>query len=494
MPVIQTNVSFTTTDKKLERLYENAKNTLFSSIKDFANRKLLTDSPNSDTSTLNYSLMTAETLADYDAEIAIDCVSAFLVTRRKDGRLASSLSRQGGAILPSYEVLTGFSFAEEAVKLCYLVKNKISPYSKRLYEALCHFDEYLWARHDLNANGCLEIFDERDTEEGVGAGRFPPLTMMLGGVERSVSPFPVETFDLMAEAYSVRKALSELALMLNKKEEAEAWLSKANAIAEKVSSFLWLGGFNACFDRDYRGSIISTISVNNLFLLYFGVANETMAKAIIQNHILNPKEFWTPMPLATVSPNHSLFDNENEFRGHPRATTYRRAIRAFEKYGYYSILTEIGNKLLCAVGEQNLFPTRFDAITGAPLDTDKQSNYAPTASATLEVIKRFFGVYADRDTLCWGCLGHENAESEYRFTWGNDIYHTETANGITTGYINGNRLFTVTAGTRVFTDIYGTSIRVANATSQTIDCICVCRNQTYSLRLEPNELKALNEK
>lgn len=489
--MIQTNVNFTTTDKKLEKLYENAKNTLFSSIKDFGNRKLLTDAPNSNTITLNYSPMSAETLADYDADIAIDSLYAFLVTLRKDGRLASSISYHGNAIVPSYETLTGFSFAEEAVKLCYLVKNKNSPYSRRLYDTLCQFDEYLWARHDLNANGCLEVFEERDTEEGTGSGRFPPITMMLSGSERSVSPFPVETFDLMAEAFSVRKALSELALMLNKQEEAKKWQEKADAVMEKIASFLWLGGFHACFDRDYRGSVISTMSVNNLFLLYFGAATPSMAKDIIDHHILNPKEFWTPMPLPSIAINHSLFDADKEFRSHPRASTYRRAIRAFEKYDYHSILTEIGKKLLAAVMDAECFPAAFDFITGKPVGAEEKSSYTPTASAVLEVIKRFWGIYADRETVCWGCLGHENASSEYRFTWGNDTYLSQTEDGITTGSINGKRLFSVTAGTRVFTDIYGTSMSVVNATSEPLDCICACRDRTFSLRLEPNEIQQI---
>jgi len=491
--VIHTSVSFSATDKKLGRLYESARDTVLGSIKDFDNRKLLTDSPTSDTITLNYSLMTAETLADYDPDIAIDSVRAFLVTLRKDGRLASSLTYRGGAVHPSYEVLTGLSFAEEAVKLCYLVKNKNSPYSKHLYETLCQFDEYLWARHDLNANGRLEIFEERETEEGVGSGRFPPLRMTLSGAERTVSPFPVETFDLMAEAFCIRHALAELADMLGKRDEAEMWRQKADSAAKKVSSFLWLSGFHACFDRDYRGGIINTLSVSNLFLLYFGAATPFMAEALIKHHILNPQEFWTPMPLPTVALNHALFDQSNEFSGNPRGATYRRAIRAFEKYGYYSALTEMGQKLLDATKDKNCFPVSFDYMTGEPQNTDQESHYAPTASAVLEVIKRFYGVYADRDTLCWGCLGHENASSEYCFTWGNDTYRVEIEDGTTTGSINGERIFSVTGGTRVFTDVHGSALRVVNATSETIDCICVCRNRTYSLKLDPDEVKELNE-
>ena len=95
--MIQTNVSFTTTDKKLDRLYESAKNLLLSSVTSFGDRSLMTDAPNGDTVTLNYSLMSSETLADYDLASAFDTVNAFLVTLRKDGRLASSLAKENGA-------------------------------------------------------------------------------------------------------------------------------------------------------------------------------------------------------------------------------------------------------------------------------------------------------------------------------------------------------------------------------------------------------------
>ncbi len=491
--MIRTGVSFSTTDRKLQHLYDSAKDTLFASVKDFGNRKILTDAPNCDTATLNYTPMVAQTLADYDADIAMDSVRAFLVTLRRDGRMPCSLTAHGNNIIPNYDILTGFCFAEEAVKLCHLVKNKHSSYAKRLYEALCQFDEYLWTRHDLNANGCLEIFEEKDSEEGVGAARFMPITMMISGAERSVSPFPVEPFDLMGEAYSIRLALSELADMLGDKEQAEAWRAKAMAVAEKVRGYLWLGSFNACFDRDYRGSIISTMTVNNLYLLYYGVATPMMADAIMKHHIMNPKEFWTPMPLPSVARSHSAYDGENDnpFRGHPRATTYRRALRAFEKYRYFSATTALGEKLLEKVTAGCVFPTAFDTVTGEPLYTDKQDRYAPTASAVLEFIKRFYGVYADRDNICFGCLGHGNETSEYSFTWGNDVYRTLTEGNTITADINGKRLFTITAGTRVFTDIYGMSMRVANVTSEPIDCICVTRNQTYSLRLEPNEIAQL---
>lgn len=494
--MIYTDVSFSSTDKRLHSLYEAARDTLFDSVKSFGDRELLADSPNSDTLTLNFGITAALTLADYKPSVAMDCIRAFLVTARADGRPASSLTAKPGGVLPSYNTLTGLGFAQEAVRLCYLARHKMPTYAEQLYEMLEHFDGYLWKHHDLNANGCLEIFNATEAEEGADSGRFAPITMVLGGEARAVSPFPVETYDLMAEAFSIRRALADLSAMLGQTEQAEHWQKKAAAIADKLRSFLWLGGFHACFDRDYRGSVISTMFINNLYLLYFGIANEQMADAIVRRHILEPSEFWTPMPLPTIAANSALFINDSRkpFGGQPRGTTYLRAITALERYNHYDTLTALGQKLMAATGKKNIFPTMFDPFTGEPSGDINECRYVPTAAAVLEIIKRFWGVYSNRETVCWGTFGHADSpttRSTYSYTWGNDVYTVESEAETTTGSINGNRIFTVTAGTRVFTDPFGGKVRLVNASHQPLDCICICRERTYSFELAPNEQREL---
>ncbi len=494
--MIYTGAEWKTTDKRLTALYESALATLTDSVKPFGDRKLLTDSPSSNRISLTGGITSALTLADYDPSTAFDCIRAFLVSAREDGRLASSISIQNKRVTPSYNILTGLCFAEEAVKLCYLAKHKMSAYIDQLYDVLWHFDEYLWTHHDLNANGCLELFHADEAEEGPDSGRFAPITMFFGGEPRDVSPFPVETYDLMAEAYGIRHALHELAIIREKKESADYWQKRANEIAEKIRSFLWLGGFNACFDRDYRGSVISTMFIANLSLLYFGVANKQMANAIVKRHILEPTEFWTPMPLPTIAANSTLFSNDPKkpFGGQPRGTTYLRAIYALEKYGHYDTVTAIGQKLMSATGKHNIFPTQFDPYTAEPSGADGECRFVPTAAAVLEIIKRFWGIYSDRNTVCWGTFGHPNTpgtRSSYRYTWGNDVYTLESEADTTTGYINDNRLFTISSGTRVFTDPLGGNMRLVNATDKTLNCICVCRGRTYSFELSPNEEQEL---
>ena len=228
-------------------------------------------------------------------------------------------------------------------------------------------------------------------------------------------------------------------------------------------------------------------TINNLSLMYYGIADGEMAKRLMEEHFLNPAEFWGEMPLPSVALNSPWLKKEEElgFCNLSHSLIYRRAIHALENYGYYAALTKLGKRFLAALESCNGFPRGFDPRSGEP--TSKTEHYMPAASAALEFIKRFWGVAVDKETVCFGALGHEEGvTSEYHFVWGGDEYTVQAEQETTSGFISGKHLFTVTSGTRVFTDIYGMSPRVVNVTDRTLDCVFVHRNHTYSFTLEPD--------
>lgn len=488
--MIRTGAEFYSENKKLNTLYERAHGILMDSLKPFGDRKLVTEDPESKTISLLWGVLGAQTLSYYDISAALDSVMSFFVSRRADGRLASSLEARGEYVIPKYEKLAGFCFVAEAMDLFYLSKRKELAYLERLYRVLSEFDAYLWAHHDLNEDGCLTLLSAADAEEEGSIGRFTSLKLMQAGAVHTVSPFPIEAVDLMAEAYAIRATLAECAAILGNGEEA-LWAEKADAVKKTIREKFWFDSVGALFDRDYRGGVIDNLTVNNLSLLYYGAADEDMAKKLMTDHILNTKEFWGKMPLPTVAMNGKSFANEkiSSFNGPARSLTYLRAIRAFENYGYYSALTELGKRFLSAVSESGTFPVQFDPMTGEPTGLEKGTAYMPAASAVLEFIKRFYGIYVAKDTLCFGALGTDSDESmEYRFTWGSDEYRLVSEKETVSAYVSDKHLFTVTCGTRVFTDGFGTSPRVANVTGEVLDCIFVYRNRTYSFTLAPDEV------
>jgi hypothetical protein len=143
-----------------------------------------------------------------------------------------------------------------------------------------------------------------------------------------------------------------------------------------------------------------------------------MADRFVREHLLNPAEFWTPFPLPSVAVNDPLFRNapENNWSGQPEGLTYQRAILALERYGYHSLVTLLGRKLIDAVDRSGLrFTQQFDPFTGKaslvhaethlPLPEGSgepvQDAYGPTALSCLEYIAHHYGIYPRLGQICF---------------------------------------------------------------------------------------------
>ena len=484
--MVRTETTFKTSSKVLQHIYDSALAVLLASVKPFGDRRLLTTAPDVDTATLHYSVLCTDTISRYDLAAAFDTVCAFMATVRKDGRSASSIECKHGTVVPKYDALAGLCFAEEALNLYYLSRKSDREYLEWMLKSLLNFDEYLWKCHDLDFNQCLELFSESETEEGEGSNRYAPVRMELHGEMKDVSPFPVESYDLMACNFSMRNTIARIYALMGDQASAEEWTKKAQDVRSYLNTKMWSETTEACFDRDFRGNPMEAVSVGNLFAMYYGALDGERVDRFFARYMSARDGFGTSMPLPTLSRGDRHFSNDkgSNFNGQPRGSTYLRAIYALERYGRFSMLTGIGDKLLSTVETQDIFSEQFDPFTGEPSGNPA---YAPTAAAILEVITRFFGVRSLHDHMMWGALGHgENYASSYEFTWGSDTFRLSCESVTSSAYMNEKRLFTVSNGVRVVTDIYGNDPKVINVTDAPLDCVFVYRDRTFSFTLEPD--------
>lgn len=482
--MIKISDSFKTDDKKLAALYEGARSSLLGAVKPFGDYQLAVSDSDSDKITLASEIMSAETLARYDVEKALDCVRAFAMTQREDGRLACEIFKDGGEIVCDYSRLADFCFAEEALSLFYMTKKKELSYLDTLYNMFKKFDEYLSDTHDPNDNGLIELLDEKESGEDELGARYTG----LGNGAKGRSPFPVESGLMTAFSYGLKRSLAKISAIMGN-GEASYYNSAADELFEDIRGNFWDFEKGACYDRDRLGAHVTTLTLDNLFMMCHGAFDREMADVFVKRHLLNPEEFYTDLPLAILPRNYSEFSNDELFRRNSpvRSVTYRRAIRALEKYGYYTELTELSKRFISAVSESMAFTEHYDPITGAPSRKNICADYAPTASAVLEMIARFYGISVVFDEIVWGALGHEGeSTSEYSYKWGGDLFTLSSESNTSSAYVNGQHLFTVTNGVRVVTDWFGDKPKVINITDKELDCVFVYRNQTFSFTLAPN--------
>ena len=456
----KTGVEFRTTNEQLQKIYDAGEKVCLGNIRDFDGKRVLIEGGGYLSMWPETQPMAGEMYAKRDLEIAVNNQTIFLDYQLPNGRLPGMISMNTTGISASYGWLQGLCFPQHALNMYYLAELD-QAYLERLYDAFSRYDDYLWRTRDSDGNGCLEMWCEWDTGED-NSSRTRGMHHAWG---RDIPPepghghAPQESMDMMGYSYVLRDVLAQISGILENREE-EYWKAKAQQVADKVRDYLWVDKRGACFDRDENNELIDVLIHNNLRMMYFGVFSQKMADRFVKEHLLNPEEFWTPMPLPSIAINDPMFENTegNSWAGNPQGLTFQRSIYALERYGYFAQITHIGRCLAEAVGKYLKFSQGYDPLTkeakGSGLD-----DYGPTALAMLEMIALAYGVDIRAREIDF-CAADSEDEWIYTQIWGDDRYTLKKSGDLAEVYINDRKRFDFTLGFRVVTDRQGNLLYV----------------------------------
>ncbi|MCM1026620.1 MAG: hypothetical protein NC432_09295 [Roseburia sp.] len=456
--MVNTEVHFTTNQPLLQKLVDTAEKRCLENKKDFGGRMVLIEGGGYEKIWLETQPMGGEMYAKRDLETGRNNQLFFMENIREDGRLPGSIALIDGVVTPQFDKFQGFCFPAPALNLYYLL-GKDQDYLQLLYSTLERFDAYLWRTRDSDGDGCLESWCRYDTGED-HAERYgdAPNAWEAETPPEGCEVVPMASIDVMSYSYSCRETLEKISRIMKKADWAEGWHSKALQVREKIASLLWSEEAGACLDRDRQHRVMNVLTHNTLRAMYWNSITPYMAERFVREHLLNPREFWTRMPLPSVAVNDPLFRNvsTNNWSGQAEALTYQRAIRALENYGYDNLIPLLGRKLFAAVGEGCRFVQQYDPFTGEPSlveGKEKQDYYGPALLSVLEYISRMYGVHIEGERLYWG--GVSGSECVYEQRWGEQCYRLENTGSRVVAYINGKKKFTVEAGMKVITDLEG---------------------------------------
>jgi hypothetical protein len=474
MKLPATGVTFTCDNAPLQKLYDEAERKCLLNLNQFGPDTVLVEGGGYEKIWLETQPMGGEMYAKRNMTAAMNNQLLFMRTQREDGRIAGSIQGHAdGTVEPQFNKFQGFCFPLHALNMWYL-SGKEPAYLDQLAVCLEKFDAYLWATRDSNHDGCLESYCVYDTGEdnALRYGKAPVYcTTDTPPVDADV--VPMASMDIMSFSYACRDTLAEIS-RLRGDGRADMWQERAQAVAAALKKHLWDEHRHAFFDRDKNGNVIDVLCHNTLRCMYWGSMSKEMADAFVQEHLLNPKEFWTPMPLPSVSVSDPAFRNasENNWSGQSEGLTFQRAIIALERYGYETIVTKLGKTLLdTLIRGGYVFTQQFDPFTGEPsrvgmtshevLSKDStepfQDAYGPTMLAALEYMAHIWGVHMMHDEV-WFSLG---SGMKYTYTQHfGDTDYTVTSDGTSaTVSVNGKAVFTGACGIRVITDRDGKILR-----------------------------------
>ncbi|MEN8230965.1 MAG: hypothetical protein ABFS38_22605 [Bacteroidota bacterium] len=510
----KTSVAFTTSDSALQKLYDRAEALAVENIIYYGDRKVLKEGAVYDNVWLETQPMGGYMYAKRNMTVAKNNIEIFMDYQRADGRLPGVIYNRG-IIIPSYNQFQGLYFAMPAFEMYYLL-GRDTTYLNRVYKSLKSFDEYLWKTRDSDNNGCLETWCIFDTGEdhSIRFNEFPNgwvyefhptkefaanLTKEELKINCSENEYntaiemkvPIESMEIMSYSYSCRHVLSLISKELNNGEE-KFWREMAEEVRANLKSYLWDDVKNACFDKDKDNKTMPILLHNNLRCMHLGSFDQDMADRFIAHHLMNPEEFWTPMPLPSIAANDPSFRNisGNNWSGQPQGLTYQRSIRALENYGHFAELTSLGLKFLDVLEDSLKFTQQFEPFT-ATINNSKDG-YGPSILTTLEFIGRFYGIHITQDKIFWSCLD-DSHDYEYSQEWNGTKYKLKTKGNEVVCLKNDKHLFTFSKGVRVVTDLDCNLIEVVGISTQPT-LIQYKVQKEYSLYVEPNIIYRLNGK
>lgn len=168
---------------------------------------------------------------------------------------------------------------------------------------------------------CLDVLRKQigwfEAKRAVPGGGFYYLDLMENtwesGMDEGIRyderpPAPAACVDACSHLYMLYDHAARWSRKLG--QPADVWIEKANALRAFIQKELWDPETGFFYDRWIiaRERNQRHLAFEGMWPVVVGAATEAQAKRVIEEHLMNPKEFFAPHPIATVALSDSKFE------------------------------------------------------------------------------------------------------------------------------------------------------------------------------------------
>jgi hypothetical protein len=287
-----------------------------------------------------------------DPQIPYLFLKNFSKAQHADGGIAGSLPFANALQDPLSETTTAMQPPLVGITL-QLLKDKpgwpkdIKPvYDMFLKNAQWHYGK----ARDTDQDGLVEYHSTYDSS----ADMSPRFTPQLLSDERLDGPIkPTESVEYNVWMVLLWDNLAEMAQILGDRKAAREHTRKARKIEGMIHDMMWNeeDGFYYDLDAATKKQIkVMTPYGFNVMLLKNGPKDHY--KRMVEEHLLNPEEFWGEYPVPTVPYNHPDFDPMHMWMGPVWINCNWLVIEGLRRQGFNDIAKELAEKTVHMVGSQ----------------------------------------------------------------------------------------------------------------------------------------------
>lgn len=176
--------------------------------------------------------------------------------------------------------------------------------------------------------------------------------------------------DLTAQQALNAWELWRIAELIGNKADAEYFLGERHDLEKLVNDNFWDEKTGMYYDLNAKGKLTRIKTIASFWPMLAGIVPPARAKRLVENHLMNKREFWRPHPFPTLSFDNMLYNYGGGYwRGAVWAPTEYMIIRGLENYGYEDLATEAVERHLKNMSDVFL-------VTGTIYE-----NYAPEMAA-----------------------------------------------------------------------------------------------------------------
>ena len=296
--------------------------------------------------------------------------------------------------------------------------------------------------------------------------------------------------------------------------EGDLWRERAATVKARFAEYLWDSERAAAYDRDKYNKPMYVLSLENVKCMYHGILSQEMADEFIERHLMNPEEFFTPLPLPNIAANDLCFrlDDvrtnmtpeiravvdankaadaaDNSWSGPVQGLCHQRAIDALLGYGHHAELTVIARRWIANLIREGIFTQQYDPYTGK--HSPGIDGYGPTALSAMEDTVHLVGIdYASgRFTLS---NGKEEADSRYtQHLFGKDFTLVRRG-GVATLLCDGEEILSFRGSARLITDENLTPLTLCGMEPTAETVTLTMGGASATVTVAPNEIYTVKD-
>jgi hypothetical protein len=188
---------------------------------------------------------------------------------------------------------------------------------KRIYQPMNKYAQWLAAARDGEKSGMIDVLNMMETGQEFSS-RYIPAGELYDD-DFWLETVPIKGVDSTVYYYLHLKALTQIASELDRKDESEKWRRLANFTREAILKQMWQSEGNLFSDLVASEGMRPT-RVRSLTCFYPFLTDMVGAEHVrtLGETLLNPEEFWTPFPAATLSRRDPAFSEDGVWRGKMR--------------------------------------------------------------------------------------------------------------------------------------------------------------------------------